>query len=43
MPEFFRLLGQRTLSRDRTRSEAVAADGGTAGVDGAGDGSGDDR
>ena len=43
MPEFFRLLGQRTLSRDRTRSEAVAADGGIAGVDGAGDGSGDDR
>ena len=43
MPEFFRLLGQRTLSRDRTRSEAVAADGGTAGVDGAGDGSSDDR
>jgi len=43
MPEFFRLLGRRALPRDRARGEAVAADGGTAGVDGAGDGSGDDR
>jgi simple sugar transport system permease protein len=33
MPEFFRLLGRRALPRSRAREEAVAADGGTAGVD----------